>query len=121
MELVLLDLDAQQASRQGGRVHRHAREIWQHIRQPADVVFVGVSDQEGPDLFAVLAQVRDVGNDEVDPEHFLVGEHEPAVDDDDIVAVLEDVHVLADLPHAAEGDDAERCLCLRHLDSGDGS
>ncbi len=45
---------------------------------------------------------------EVDAVHLLVGEHEPAVDDDDVVAVFEDVHVLADLPHPAERDDAER-------------
>ena len=36
------------------------------------------------------------------------GNIEPAVDDDDVVAVLEDVHVLADLAHPAERDDAER-------------
>ena len=120
VELVLLDLDAQQAARQGRGIDRHAREVRQHVRQAADVILVGVGDQEGPDLLPVLAQVGHVRDDEVDPEHLLVGEHEPAVDDDDVVAVLEDVHVLADLPDASEGDDAERYLRIRHRCSRDG-
>ena len=48
------------------------------------------------------------GHDEIDAVHLLVGEHEPAVDDDDLVAVLEDEHVLADLADAAERDDLQR-------------
>ena len=74
------------------------------------MVLVGMGDQERLDVGAALLEVGDVGDDEVDAEHLLVGEHEPAVDDDDVVAVLEDVHVLADLPHPAERDDAERRL-----------
>ena len=50
VELVLLDLVAQQAARQGAGVDRDARELRQHVRQAADVVLVGVGDQEGPDL-----------------------------------------------------------------------
>ena len=106
-ELVLLDLVAQQAARQRRGVDRHARELRQHVGQAADVVLVGVRDEEGLDLVAALLEVGDVGHDEVDAEHLLVGEHQPAVDDDDLVAVLEDVHVLADLAHAAERDDAQ--------------
>ena len=114
VELVLLDLVAEQAAGQGARVDRHARELGQDVRQAADVVLVGVGDQERLDVGAALLEVGDVGDDEVDAEHLLVGEHEPAVDDDDVVAVLEDVHVLADLAHPAERDDAER----RMLGSG---
>jgi hypothetical protein len=91
-------------------VDRHARELRQHVRQRADVVLVGVGDEERLDVGAALLEVRDVGDDEVDAEHLLVGEHEAAVDDDDLVAVLEDVHVLADLAHPAERDDAERLI-----------
>ena len=90
------------------RVDRHAWEVGQHVRQAADVVLVGVGDQECLDVLAAFLEVGDVGHDEVDAEHLLVGEHEPAVDDDDLVAVLEDVAVLADLADAAERDDAQR-------------
>ena len=50
VELVLLDLVAQQAARQRAGVDRHARELGQHVRQAADVVLVGVGDQERLDL-----------------------------------------------------------------------
>ena len=107
-ELVLLDLDPEEAAGERRGVDRHAREVRQDVRQAADVVLVGVGDQERLDVGLALAQVGDVGDDEVDAEHLLVGEHQPAVDDDDVVAVLDDVHVLADLPHPAERDDPER-------------
>ena len=113
VELVLLDLVAEQAAGQRAGVHGHARELRQHVRQRADVVLVGVGDEERPHVLAALLEIGDVGDDEVDAEHLLVGEHEAAVDDDDVVAVLEHVHVLADLPHPAERDDAERHVWVR--------
>ena len=113
VELVLLDLVAEQAAGEGGGVDRHARELRQHVRQRADVVLVGMGDEERLDVGAAFLEVGDVGDDEVDPEHLLVGEHQAAVDDDDLVAVLEDVHVLADLAHPAERDDAERLVVGR--------
>jgi hypothetical protein len=109
---VLLDLVAQESTGQGAGIDRHARELGQDVGQRADVVLVGMGDQERPDLVAVLLEIADVGDDEVDAEHLLVGEHEAAIDDDDVVAVLEHVHVLADLPHPAKRDDAERLLGL---------
>jgi hypothetical protein len=78
-----------------------------------------MGDQERPDPGAVLAQVGDVGNDQVDPEHLFVREHQAAVDHDDVVAVLEDVHVLPDFPHAPQGDDPERNLRVSHLHSSE--
>ena len=107
VELVLLDLVAEQAAGERRGVDGHAGELGQDVRQAADVVLVGVSDEERPDVGAVLLEIGDIRHDEVDPEHLLVREHQPAVDDDDVVAVLEDVHVLADLAHPAERDDPE--------------
>ena len=46
VELVLLDLVAQQAAREGARVDRDARELRQHVGQAADVVLVRMGDQE---------------------------------------------------------------------------
>ena len=114
VELVLLDLVAEEAAGEGRGVDRHARELGQDVRQRADVVLVGVGDEEGLDLVLVLLEVGDVGDDEIDPEHLLVGEHQPAVDHDDVVAVLEHVHVLADLADAAERDDAKRDGGISH-------
>ena len=48
---------------------------------------------------------REVGQDEVDPEHLRGREHQPGVDDDDPPVVLDDGHVLADLAEPAERQD----------------
>ena len=112
-ELVLLDLGAQQATRQRRGVDGHAGELGQDVGQAADVVLVGVGDDEGLDLLALVAQVVDVGHDEVDAVHLLLGEHQAAVDDDDLVGVLEDRHVLADLADAAQRDDPQDLLRAR--------
>ena len=72
------------------------------------MVLVRVREDDPAHLRLVLAQVRDVGDDEVDAEHLLVGEHEAGVDDDDVVALLDGEHVLADLADAAKWNDAQR-------------
>ena len=115
VELVLLDLVAQQAAGQRGRVDGHARELGEDVRQPSDMVLVRVRDEERPDVLAALLEIGHVGHDEVDAEHLLVGEHQAAVDDHDVVAVLEHVHVLADLADAAERQDAERGATVGRL------
>ncbi len=53
-------------------------------------------------------EVREVGQDEVDAEVLVAREREPGVDDDALVAELEDGHVLADLAEPAERDDPKR-------------
>ena len=60
----------------------------------------------------VVAQVREVGQHEVDAVHVGIGEHQPAVDEQDvagIAAALLDRHaVAADLTQPAEEDDPHR-------------
>src|SRR3990172_2673869 len=84
-----------------------------------------MGDEEGLDVGLLVPEIGDVGDDEIDAEHLLVGEHQAAVDDDDVVAVLEDEHVLADLAHPAERDDPEgraaRQWCLLSGHGGPGS
>ena len=69
------------------------------------MVFVRVGEEHAVDPIGVLPQVREVGEDEVDARHVGVGEHEPAVDDEDAVVDLEAEAVAADLPEPTEEDD----------------
>ena len=68
------------------------------------MVLVAVRDEDRLELLAVLLDVANVRDHEVDAEHLLVREHEARVDGDHVVAVLEQHHVLADLTETAEGD-----------------
>jgi hypothetical protein len=110
-ELVLVELGARHRHRQRSAVDRrrvvHA-ELAQQEGQAAEVVLVAVRDDDRLDVRDAAAQVGEVGQDEVDAHHLGRGEAQADVDEDDAVLVLDDGHVLADLPQAAEGKDAQR-------------
>src|SRR5215208_991703 len=72
---------------------------------PAGMVLVGVREHHALDPVGVLAQIREVGQDEIDAGHVGVGEHEPAVDDEDSSLDLEAEAVPPDLAQPAEKDE----------------
>src|ERR1019366_2646104 len=59
-------------------------------------------DDDRLDVLHATAQVGEVRQHEVDPDHLRSREAQADVDDDDPVLVLDDRHVLADLPQATE-------------------
>ena len=67
----------------------------------ADVVFVRVRQDDRADHVLVLLQVGDVRDDDVHAEQFLLGEHQAAVDDDDVVARAQRHHVHAEFAQSA--------------------
>ena len=87
----------------------YARE---HIRHRADVILVSVGKQIRAHALAVVDQVGNVGNHQVDAQHILPGKDGAAVDHDDVVPVLKRRHVLADLADAAQRDNSQLCQVL---------
>jgi hypothetical protein len=95
-------------------VHRggdRCRRGQQEELDAADVVLVAVGGDERDDAVGVLAQVGEVGQDQVDAVHVGFGEHEAAVDEHDRAvgssgALLDRHAVAADLAEATEEDDA---------------
>ncbi len=102
-ELVLLELDRYEAAGEPGAVDGHP-QLAQDIRQGAGVVLVAVGDDDGSQLLLPLADVGDVGDHQVNPQHLLLGEHEAGVDDDHVLGELQHHHVLADLSQATQRD-----------------
>jgi hypothetical protein len=76
------------------------------------VVLVAVGEDDRLDVLGAVAQVGEVGQDEVDAEHLGGREHQPGVDDDDAALVLDHGHVLADLAQSPERQHAQ--LGARH-------
>ena len=76
------------------------------VREPADVVLVAVREHDR--AYALVLEVGDVGQEQVDAEVLVARERKPGVDDDDLPRRLVDGHVLPDLAEAAERDDSER-------------
>ena len=96
-QAVLPQLHGNEPVGEAGGVYRRVH-LGKHEWQCADVVLVAVGDEEGLDFFFVLDEVGDVGDDQVDAGRAFTGEHDPRVDDDNLVIVLKGHHVLADFP-----------------------
>ena len=56
---------------------------------------------------AVLDEIGDVGDDDVDAEQFGFGEHQSGIDDDDVVSPAHGHAVHAEFAEAAQGDDLQ--------------
>jgi hypothetical protein len=98
-QLVLVELGAHHRGGQRAAVDGWgAVELAQHERQGADVILVPVGEHDRVDVFGALAQVGEVRQHQVDAELIRRGEHQARVDHDDAAVVLDDHHVLADLP-----------------------
>ena len=109
-QLVLVELGARHRDRQLAAVDDRdlvLAEVADHPRQRAEMVLVAVRDDERLDRVDVVAQVREVRQDEVDAHHLGGREAQAAVDDDDPALVLDDRQVLADLADASEREDAK--------------
>ncbi len=74
------------------------------VGQRADVVLVRVGQHDRTHRPGTVAQVREIGQDQVDAEMLVPREGEPRVDDEAPALVLEHGHVLPDLAQAAERD-----------------
>ena len=107
-QVVLLQLVADQRAGQAGRIDDGHLDGLEQEGDRADVVLVAVGDEQGADLALVLLQVGEVGDDVVHAGGGVVGEHDAAVEDDQIGVVLDAVAVLADLAQAAQGIDLDR-------------
>ena len=83
-------------------------EAWQEVATGADVVEVGVSEEDGFYVVNATLEVLDVGDHVVDAGVIVAGEEDTHVDEDGFVAVFDESHVFADTEFAAtaEGNDA---------------
>ncbi|MBA7474994.1 hypothetical protein ES707_10357 [subsurface metagenome] len=79
-------------------------ELGEQVGQGTDVVLVPVGDDDSSYLVPLLGEVGGIWEDQVHPQHLLVGEREAGIDDNDVVAVFHHHHVLADFGEPAEGD-----------------
>ena len=104
--LVLGELGLDDAAGQARCVNRCVA-LTQHIRDRADVVLVAVGDDVAAQLVQVALEVGRVRDNEVYAEHIIVRECYAAVDYNDVAAVLDNGHVLADLVQTAKRYDLQ--------------
>ena len=82
-----------------------AVELLHGIRNAADVILVSVRKEHAADLVLVLDQISHVGDHKINAVHILVRESKTAVNDDDILPIFQNGHILTDLIQTAQGDD----------------
>ncbi|CAB4823436.1 unannotated protein [freshwater metagenome] len=82
------------------------RDLAQQKLQAADVVLVAVGGHTANDPVRIVPEVGEVRQDEVDAVHVRVGEHEPEVDEEQLVVLLDDHAVAADLAETAQEGNA---------------
>ena len=82
-------------------------KVTQQPGQSTDMVFMAMGDENAPQLLAIVDDIGKIRNDDIDARHIIGREGNAAVDNDHVVAIFVDGHVLADLPHATERDDLQ--------------
>ena len=109
-EAMLFELAFDVGEGELGAVDGHV-ELGEDPGQAADVVFVAVGEEDCADLVAVLDEVADVGDDDVDAEELFFRKHQAGVDDDNVVAVLDHHAVHAELAQTAERYNSQFFVC----------
>ena len=104
---MLLELGLDEREGQLGADERDVGLAAQQERHRTDVVLVPVREHDGLDLVEPTVEVLEVGEDQVDPGVVVLGEEDPAIDDEQAALRLEHGHVAADLTEASERDDAQ--------------
>ena len=104
-QAVLLELALHQGQGELGAVDGDV-QLGEYPGQAADVVLVPVGQDDGANLVAVLGQVADIGDDDVDAQKLFFGKHQAGIDDDDVILPPEGHAVHTELAQAPEGDHA---------------
>ena len=114
---MFFEFDVGKALCQTGRIEGREIEHWQNIRQTADMIFVAVRNEDTANVLLFVAQIARIGNNKIDAEHLLVGEHYSGIDNDDVVTILYDHHILSDFPQASQWDQSNFFCCqgIRNL------
>jgi hypothetical protein len=105
-EAVLIELTFDVSQGELGAVDGNV-EFGEDPREAADVVLVAVREDDTANKRAVLDEIADVGDDDVDAEELLFREHEARVDDHYVVTETESKAVHAELAQSAERDDLQ--------------
>ena len=75
---------------------------------------MAVGDQNAAELVLVLEDVGVIREYQVYARLVVVREHQPRIDEDHILTVLEDSHILADAVETTQWDDLEGLLLFYH-------
>ena len=105
VEAAPIQLGLDEAEGERGGIDRRVHGFEQ-VANGAGMVFVAMGDNNPHHLVGALLDVFKIGDDVVNPDHIVIGEHHTGVHDEDFVIVFVDGHVLADFTQPSQGDDS---------------
>jgi hypothetical protein len=85
-----------------------APEVAEEVGESPDVVFVPVGEDDALHVVLPVDQPPPIGEHQVDAEHVLLGEHQPAVDEGHPILHLDRCAVAPDLTEPTEERDPDR-------------
>src|SRR5260370_21654294 len=75
------------------------------------MVVMSVCNKNAVDALRFVCEIAGIGDYKIDSKHFIIWEHQPRINNDDIVAVLNDHHILSDFPQASQRDKSNIFCC----------
>ena len=106
-ELLLARFRFDQCDRERRRGNRRLRKLAHEVGNSADVVFVAVGNEQAAQLVSAFAHVREIVDNDVDAVHLVVGKHQAAIYDDEVVVCLDHGHVAPDLAATPKRNDPQ--------------
>jgi len=70
--------------------------------QRSDMILVPMRQDDAANKVAIFQQIRNIGDNNIDAQQLGLGKHEPAIDNNDVIAVADGHAVHAELAHPAE-------------------
>ena len=103
----LLQLDLRQPAGERCRIHGHV-QVLQQVWQRANVILMAVREEDSLHAIRAFGQIRDIGIHQVDARHIALRKHQPGIDDENILIVLQRQQVLPNLSKPAQRDHLQR-------------
>ena len=75
------------------------------------MVLVTMGNQDTTYTLLLISQVTCIGNNQINAKHFLIGKHHSNIDNDDVVTVFNDHHILANFSQPSERDKSNFFCC----------
>ena len=107
-QLLLAQFYLEQPLGQRRGVDGGAQPLLDKVRERADMILVAVRQDHAAHPLQPVDHVAGVGDDDVDAVHFAGGEHQPCIDDQQVVAGLQHQHVFTNFAQATQWDDAQQ-------------
>src|SRR3989339_816613 len=110
--MVLVKFVTDHRKRQRSSVNRELH-LFEEIRDPTDMVFMGVSDNNGYNFFADFTQVGEVWDENIDPVHLFIWKTHSDIDDNRFVFSFDNGDISTDLSESSQRSNTDFLIIFK--------